>query len=135
MRLFFASLSGALFGAGLLVSGMTDPRNVLAFLDVAGEWNPQLAWVMGGAVFAASPAFFIMRRRQRTLSGDVVTLPDRTAIDAPLIIGAAIFGVGWGLAGICPGPGIVLLVSRDPAAWIFMGCVAIGIWCARWWRR
>jgi uncharacterized membrane protein YedE/YeeE len=131
MKFLTALVAGTIFGAGLLFSGMTDPANVLGFLDVAGEWRPQLAFVMGGASVAAAPAFYYVRRRQRTLLGEPATLPDRTRIDAPLLIGAGLFGIGWGLSGICPGPGIVLLVSAAPVAWIFLAAVAIGMLVAR----
>jgi uncharacterized membrane protein YedE/YeeE len=86
---------------------MTDPANVLGFLDVFGAWRPQLALVMGAAVLVAAPAFLFVRRQNRDLLGDPVDLPDRRRIDKPLLAGAAIFGVGWGMSGICPGPGIV----------------------------
>jgi len=126
MRFLTALLAGILFGGGLLLAGMTDPANVLGFLDVLGEWRPQLALVMAGAALVAAPAFYWMRKRQRSVLGDPVTLPDRTTIDRPLLVGAGIFGVGWGLAGICPGPGIVLLTSGRPVAWLFMLAVAAG---------
>lgn len=127
MRFLTALVAGVLFGGGLLLSGMTDPANVLGFLDVSGEWRPQLALVMAGAALVAAPAFRIVRRRHRSLLGEPVTLPDRTRIDAHLLTGAAIFGVGWGIAGICPGPGIVLLASGESVAWIFMAATAIGL--------
>jgi uncharacterized membrane protein YedE/YeeE len=127
MRFLAALFAGMLFGAGLLVSGMTDPANVLGFLDAFGEWRPQLALVMAGAALAAAPAFLFIRRRHRSLLGETVTLPDRTKIDAPLLLGAGIFGIGWGLAGICPGPGIVLLVSGQITAWAFMAAVCVGL--------
>jgi uncharacterized membrane protein YedE/YeeE len=130
MRFLSALLAGILFGGGLLLSGMTDPANVLGFLDVFGEWRPQLALVMAGAALAAAPAFFYVRRRHRTLLGEPVTLPDRTRIDAPLLLGAGIFGVGWGLAGICPGPGIVLMASGQSMAWLFIVAVCAGQWVA-----
>lgn len=127
MRMITALLAGLLFGAGLLLSGMTDPANVLGFLDVSGDWRPQLALVMVGAAITAAPAFLFVRRRRRSLLGEPVTLPDRTKIDAPLLIGASIFGVGWGLAGICPGPGIILLVTARPAAVLFVLAMCVGM--------
>ena len=127
MRFLSALIAGVLFGAGLLISGMTDPANVLGFLDVFGDWRPELALVMAGAALAAAPAFFFVRRRQRTLLGETVTLPDRTRIDTRLLIGAGVFGLGWGLAGICPGPGLVLLASGQSIAWIFIAAVSIGL--------
>lgn len=127
MRFLTALLAGLLFGGGLLLSGMTDPANVLGFLDLFGEWRPQLALVMGGAALAAAPAFYYVRRRQRTLLGENVILPDRRKIDVPLLLGAGIFGIGWGLAGICPGPGIVLLASGKWVAWLFLAAVCVGL--------
>jgi uncharacterized protein len=127
MRFATALLAGMLFGAGLLISGMADPANVLGFLDVFGEWRPQLALVMAGAALAAAPAFLFVRRRQRSLLGDAVTLPDRSKVDGRLLLGAAIFGVGWGLSGICPGPGIVLLASARFTVWVFVAAVSAGL--------
>ena len=107
---------------------MTDPANVLGFLDVFGAWRPQLALVMGAAVLVAAPAFLFVRRQNRDLLGDPVDLPDRRRIDKPLLAGAAIFGVGWGMSGICPGPGIVLLATGSWMAFVFMGAVIVGMW-------
>lgn len=128
MKFFTALLAGLLFGAGLLVSGMTDPANVLGFLDIFGEWRPQLAFVMGAAVLTAAPSFWVIRNRKRSLLGAPVDMPDRRRIDKPLIAGSAIFGVGWGLSGICPGPGIVLLASGYGMAYLFMAAVIAGMW-------
>jgi uncharacterized membrane protein YedE/YeeE len=130
MRFVTALIAGVLFGSGLLISGMTDPANVLGFLDVFGEWRPELALVMAGAALAAAPAFFFVRRRHRNLLGETVSLPDRTRIDSRLLLGAATFGIGWGLAGICPGPGMVLLASGQSVAWVFIGAVCAGLFLA-----
>ena len=127
MRFLTALIAGMLFGGGLLLSGMTDPANVLGFLDVFGAWRPQLALVMAGAALTAAPAFLYVRRRRRSLLGEAVTLPDRTRIDGSLLLGAGIFGVGWGLVGICPGPGIVLIASGERAAWIFIAVTGLGM--------
>jgi uncharacterized membrane protein YedE/YeeE len=128
VKFFTALVAGLLFGAGLLVSGMTDPANVLGFLDIFGEWRPQLAFVMGAAVLTAAPSFWAVRRSQRTLLGEPVDLPDRRRIDKPLLVGATMFGVGWGLSGICPGPGLVLLASAQGMAYLFMAALIAGIW-------
>lgn len=104
----YALLCGAIFGAGLLVSGMSDPANVIAFLDLAGRWNPALAFVMGGAIAVAAPAYAWVRRRGHTLGGQPARLPGGAGITTPLVVGSLVFGVGWGLAGLCPGPAVVL---------------------------
>lgn len=103
----WALLAGALFGLGLAISGMSDPAVVQGFLDVTGTWNPQLAFVMGGALLAAAPGFAWARRRGRDASGRPLALPATRKLDTALVLGALLFGVGWGVAGICPGPGLV----------------------------
>lgn len=131
MRALAALLAGVLFGAGLLRSGMTNPANVLAFLDVGGAWNPALALVMGGAIAVAAPAFWWLRRRGLTLRGEFVSIEEHVPVDRGLIAGAATFGVGWGLSGICPGPGLVLLAGLTPAAFVFVGAMLAGMGLAR----
>src|SRR5260221_11723340 len=100
--------TGFVFGLGLLVSGMANPAKVLGFLDLAGAWDPSLALVMAGAVAVGAGAFAFMKKRTRTLLGAPVLLPGARKIDRRLILGSLVFGVGWGLAGICPGPALVL---------------------------
>ena len=112
--------SGLLFGIGLLVSGMTDPHRVRGFLDFAGNWNPSLAGVMGGAIAVHGTALWLERRRLGLTTGPEVS------IDARLVAGAAIFGVGWGLAGYCPGPAIVLLGRAPGHAWVFFATMVVG---------
>jgi len=97
---------------------------------VAGKWNPALAFVMGGAVVVAAPAFWLARRRTRALLGTEFSLPNRFNITWPLVLGAALFGLGWGLSGICPGPSLVLLASLSPQALIFVAALAAGIFLA-----
>lgn len=126
MILLGALVAGLLFGGGLLLSGMTNPATVLAFLDVAGDWNPALAFTMAGAVLVAAPAFYVVRRSHRSLLGAEVRLPNRTLVDPPLVIGSAVFGLGWGLSGICPGPGLLLLATGTREAVAFMGGVVVG---------
>jgi uncharacterized membrane protein YedE/YeeE len=132
MKVATSALFGVLFGLGLLISGMLDPAKVLGFLDVAGDWNPQLAFVMGGAIAVALPAFQLARKRPQTLTGEPLQLPRRTGIDARLIGGAAIFGVGWGLAGLCPGPALVAVGFAGPSAFVFAGAMVLGALIARW---
>jgi uncharacterized membrane protein YedE/YeeE len=120
-------LAGLLFGIGLCVSGMIHPSKVLAFLDLAGAWDPSLAFVMGGAVAVAVVAFRVAARRGASLAGGPIDLPTAKAIDARLIGGSAIFGVGWGLVGLCPGPAIANLGFLDWRAALFVLCTLIGI--------
>jgi len=108
-----AFLSGLIFSLGLILSGMIDPARVLAFLDVTGAWNPALALVMASAVATAVPAYAWMRRKHRTVLGTQSHVPRRRAVDLQLVLGAAIFGLGWGLAGLCPGPGLILLLPMS----------------------
>jgi len=131
VRSLSAALFGALFGLGLLISGMTDPAKVLGFLDVAGAWNPQLAFVMAGAIAVAAPAFWLARRRRAALLGEPIQLPEPRAIDARLLAGAAVFGVGWGLAGICPGPAVVLAGFAAPRPLLFGAAMIAGMLLAR----
>ena len=127
MKAAAALVAGMLFGSGLLVSGMTNPANVLAFLDVGGDWNPALALTMAGAIAVAAPTFLFLRRRHLTLRGEFVVVADKGPVDRPLLAGATIFGVGWGLSGICPGPGLVLLAGLTPAAFVFVGAMLAGM--------
>lgn len=125
---FIALLAGLLFGTGLVLSGMTTPANILAFLDLAGDWNPALMVVMVSAIAVAAPAFFYVRRQQHTLTGAPVSLDNRRPLDKPLLVGSAIFGVGWGLSGICPGPGLVIAASGSTGALAFILAVSAGMW-------
>ena len=104
-------VAGLIFGLGLILSGMTDPLRIQAFLDVAGAWNPAMALVMGGAIAVCLPAFTWVRLRGRTLAGASVTLPERNTLTPRLVIGSAIFGLGWGLSGVCPGPSILIAAN------------------------
>jgi hypothetical protein len=118
---------GLLFGAGLILSGMTSPAKVQGFLDLFGQWDPSLTFVMLGAIAVGLVAFRIAGGRDAPLLGGAMRLPRATAIDAPLVVGSLIFGMGWGLAGICPGPGIVDLGFLDPNAAVFVAAMAAGI--------
>lgn len=124
MNLLVAALAGVLFGFGLDLARLTDPERVLGFLDVAGRWDPTLAFVMAGAVLVAGTGFRLAARRGVSWLGEPLRLPARHDLDAPLVGGAAIFGVGWGLAGYCPGPGLAATVqgAADPA-WFALGMV------------
>lgn len=108
-RLLPPLVSGLLFGAGLTLSGMTDPRRVRGFLDFFGNWDPTLAFVMGGAVIVMALAWRLRSRMAAPVFGEKFSMPDRTDIDPRLIIGSALFGIGWGIAGLCPGPAVASL--------------------------
>ena len=120
-------LVGLLFGLGLCLSSMTDPAKVLGFLDLAGAWDPSLAFVMGGAVVVALIAFRIAIRRGSSLSGGPLHLPVARAIDARLIAGSLMFGVGWGLVGLCPGPAMADVGYLDGRAALFVLSMAAGM--------
>jgi uncharacterized membrane protein YedE/YeeE len=113
-------LIGVLFGLGLIISGMTNPAKILAFLDIAGAWDPSLIFVMGGAVLVGLIAFYLAKNRTQSFFGGAMHIPTRRDIDRPLIIGSALFGVGWGLAGFCPGPALVSLGSGESKALVFV---------------
>lgn len=123
----FAIVSGLVFGLGLIASGMTQPTKVRAFLDVFGLWDPSLALVMGGAIAVASIAFAVARRRRTAWDGEAMQIPSNTTIDARLIGGGVLFGIGWGLAGFCPGPALVAASSGLGSAWIFVAAMLVGM--------
>jgi uncharacterized membrane protein YedE/YeeE len=127
MNALFSFLAGLVFGIGLIVSGMSNPAKVLGFLDLAGKWDPSLALVMGGAVTVGLVAFALAKRRQTTWLGLPLLLPAARHIDRRLVIGSALFGVGWGLAGICPGPGLVLVGAGLPKGLIFVAAMLAGM--------
>lgn len=118
---------GLLFGWGLLLSGMTDPGKVQGFLDLFGAWDPSLALVMGGAIAVGFFAFALARKRTRTFLGGALHLPTSRDIDKPLVVGALIFGAGWGLAGFCPGPGIVSMASGEVKGLVFVVAMVAGM--------
>lgn len=125
-RVVHAVIAGALFGAGLAVSGMTDPDKVLDFLDVAGAWDPSLALVMGAALAVAVPGFAWVRRRGCTLDAQPLPAPPARNVDARLLGGSALFGVGWGLAGYCPGPALANLAHGTMEAVVFVVAMLAG---------
>lgn len=127
-RMLVALASGVLFGVGLVVSGMSNPAKVIGFLDLAGDWDPTLAFVMGGAVMVTLVAFRFVLRRERPVLDKGFSLPQKTAVDGRLVGGAALFGVGWGLSGLCPGPAVVALLSGIPAVLAFFAAMLAGMW-------
>jgi uncharacterized membrane protein YedE/YeeE len=118
---------GLLFGIGLLVSGMTDPAKVQGFLDLAGAWDPSLAFVMGGAILVGLVAFAVAKTRTQSLLGGAMHLPTSRDIDRRLVIGSLLFGAGWGLAGFCPGPGLVAMGAGEPKAALFVAAMVGGM--------
>ncbi|MDF1690939.1 MAG: YeeE/YedE family protein [Zhongshania sp.] len=104
-------LAGALFGAGITISGMANPAKVQNFLDISGNWDPSLAFVMGAALVIATPGFFFVLKGQRPRFAEVFALPTKKDVDAKLVLGAVMFGVGWGLSGLCPAPALVALLT------------------------
>lgn len=127
MRLSVNFAIGLIFGLGLIVSGMADPAKVLNFLDVAGAWDPSLAFVMGGAIAVAAPGFAFVRRLHAPLIGDQFELPPTHPVDGRLAVGATIFGMGWGLSGLCPGPAVVSLPLGAAGVLAFGATMLVGI--------
>ena len=121
-------LAGLLFGAGLALGGMTDPGKVIAFLDVSGQWDPSLGFVMGSALLVTFPVFAWVRRAGRPLLAERFQLPTRKDIDPQLLIGAALFGIGWGIAGLCPGPAIANLAAGSFEILLFVAAMIGGMW-------
>jgi uncharacterized membrane protein YedE/YeeE len=126
---------GLIFGIGLILSGMTDPGKVLGFLDLAGLWDPSLAFVMGGAILVGLVAFAVAKRRTRSFLGGALRLPKSTVIDRRLVLGSLTFGVGWGLAGFCPGPALVSLGAGQPKAVVFVLAMVVGMGLFEWLER
>lgn len=127
MNLFFSLLAGVIFGTGLLVSGMANPAKVTGFLDFTRLWDPSLAFVMGGAISVGFFAFRSVKHRTYSLYGGAINLPSCKQIDMRLIGGATLFGAGWGLAGICPGPGLVLFGAGVPEGIVFVLAMVAGM--------
>jgi uncharacterized membrane protein YedE/YeeE len=132
--IFVGLTAGFIFGLGLCLSGLADPALVLGFLDVAGAWNPTLLFVMGAGLIVTLIGYRLVFGRGRPLFSPHFNLSTSTAIDSPLISGAVIFGIGWGLAGYCPGPAVVSLASGRPEVFIFVTAMVIGMIGVRWMR-
>ena len=127
-------ITGLLFGLGLAISGMILPQKVQNFLDVTGNWDPSLILVMGGALLVFMPGYFLLvKPRQRALNGEVFHLPSKRQIDRRLLVGSALFGIGWGLGGVCPGPALANLAGISLPLLAFMVAMLLGIWLVcRW---
>ena len=137
MLIFTSLLAGLVFGLGLILSGMANPAKVLGFLDVAGGWDPSLILVMAGAIMVGIFSFFIAKQRAVSLIGAEMKLPTARKIDRRLVMGSALFGIGWGIPGFCPGPGLVSLGMGQPKALVFVSAMVAGmaLFEAIEWRR
>ena len=135
MPIFTALLAGLIFGLGLILSGMANPAKVLGFLDLAGAWDPSLMFVMGGAIGVAFVGFAAAARRKVTPTGEPINLPTARQIDRPLVIGALLFGIGWGITGFCPGPALVGAGMLEPKALLFVLAMLAGMGLFEWRRR
>lgn len=127
MQRMIEFILGLLFGLGLLISGMTDPSKVQGFLDLAGTWDPSLAFVMGGGVMVGVLGFAWAKKRSTSLSGQALQWPDLVHVDRPLVLGSLMFGVGWGLAGFCPGPALVSMAAGHDKALVFVLAMVAGM--------
>ena len=127
MQVITALTTGLLFGIGLILSGMTDPSKVIGFLDLAGRWDPSLAFVMGGAIAVAAIAFRFAGHRSTALLGGPMRLPSGSTIDRRLVLGGVCFGAGWGLAGYCPGPALASLLSGSIKPILFVVAMVAGM--------
>jgi uncharacterized protein len=130
-----AALAGVVFGVGLALAQMVDPRKVLGFLDIAGAWDASLLFVLGGAVLVAAAGFRLVLKRSAPQFGDRFHISSWTAVDRPLLVGSALFGIGWGLAGYCPGPAIASLGFGNPEALWFVPAMVAGAGLQRWQAR
>jgi len=127
MRKLTALIAGLIFGLGLHLSGMTNPAKVLAFLDLAGEWDPSLALVMLGALMVSSVPFYVVRHRQVSLLGAPIQMPTQRTIDRRLVLGSLVFGMGWAIAGLCPGPAVALLLTGQWQVLVFTLAMVVGM--------
>lgn len=130
-RVFVAGLIGLVFGTGIALSGMANPAKVLNFFDIAGTWDPSLAFVMGGALLVTAIGYWFVLRRATPVLAPQFHLPANRKLDVPLLAGSAVFGIGWGISGFCPGGAIPALGLGEPSAWIFVGSMLGGITIAR----
>ena len=127
MQILTALATGLIFGLGLILSGMTDPPKVIGFLDLTGQWDTSLAFVMGGAILVGLVAFQFAKGREKSLLGDLMRLPTARQVDRRLVLGSLAFGIGWGLAGYCPGPALVAVAQGGMQPLIFMAAMLAGM--------
>ncbi|MGX9457267.1 DUF6691 family protein [Photobacterium damselae subsp. damselae] len=128
LRYLVALSSGLLFGAGMMISQMVDPAKVIGFLNITGDWDPSLAFVMGGALLVFAPGYyFLVKPHQKPVLAEKFSLSQLKSIDRPLVIGATLFGIGWGLSGVCPGPALTSISSLNPTLLLFVIAMICGI--------
>ena len=130
----FSLISGVLFGFGLAISSMINPAKIVGFLDITGNWDPSLAFVMGGAVFVTAVTFRIILNRPTPMFANKFELPSKVNLDGKLIFGAAIFGIGWAVSGLCPGPAISSIIFLDENLLIFISALLLGSFIGKKWR-
>lgn len=135
MSIIAPLLCGLIFGTGLLISGMVQPTKVLAFLDIFGAWDPSLAVVMAAALAVSVPGFRLAGQGSRPWLAGRYSLPGTSGIDPPLVAGAALFGIGWGLVGLCPGPALESLATLSPGVIVFVGAMAAGMIAHDFWQQ
>ena len=135
MLMLASLLCGLVFGAGLLISGMLQPTKVLAFLDIFGAWDPSLVVVMVAALAVSAPGFMLARRQARPVLAEECSWPTRTGLDQQLVVGSAMFGIGWGLVGLCPGPALESLATLSPDVLVFVAAMAAGMVVCDLWQR
>src|SRR5713226_3823828 len=135
MRMIASLVCGLVFGAGLLISGMVQPTKVLGFLDIFGAWDPSLAVVMAAALAVSVPGFMLASGRSQPLLDTQSFWPTKRDIDPPLVVGATIFGIGWGLVGLCPGPALESLATLSPGVFVFVVAMAAGILLHVLWQK
>ena len=128
MHILFGLLSGLVFGIGLVISGMSNPAKVLNFLDVAGTWDPSLAFVMGGASVTTFIGYRLILKRPTPALADMFQLPTAAQVDPSLLLGSALFGIGWGIGGFCPGPAWTALPMMSPGILVFLPMMLLGLW-------
>lgn len=134
MRHVIVFLSGLLFSLGLIVSGMINPAKVIGFLDLFGQWDPSLAFVMAGAVAVTSVGFRFILKQPHPRFASTFSIPTRTDIDTPLLVGPALFGLGWGLVGLCPGPALAALTAAPKSTWVFFASMIAGMYALKLYR-
>ena len=132
MDKIFSLVSGIIFGVGLMISGMTNPEKVIGFLSITHNWDPSLIFVMGGGIMFTTPFFFLLRNKNKSFLGVEIKLPQNTEIDRKLLLGSALFGMGWGLVGLCPGPAISSLVFLSPMSLLFLAAMFAGVLASKY---